>query len=269
MSPEPVQLNVEEAVAVVRLERPEVHNAFNQDVIDRLAEVFTELAHVPEVRAVILTGAGKSFCAGADLQWMQQVAAYDDAANLDDARKLARMFEAVARCPKPVIGRVHGPAMGGGMGLVATCDMVVAARGARFAFTEARLGLAPAVIAPFVLAKIGPGAARELFLTGRQFNAEEAMRLGLVHRIADEDKLDAEIRNVLAELLLCGPAAQAACKDLIRQVSGKHAAEARDYTARMIAGLRGAPEGRAGMEAFLARRKAPWLQEPPPLRENV
>jgi methylglutaconyl-CoA hydratase len=269
MTLETVSLRVEEAVAEVRLERPEVHNAFEPGLIARLTEVFSELGRTTEIRAIVLSGAGKSFCAGADLQWMQQVAQYGETENFDDARRLAKMFVAIDRCPKPVVGRVHGATMGGGMGLVAVCDIVVAATTARFAFTEARLGLAPAVISPFVLSKISRGAARELFLTARQFGAEEALRLGLVHRLAEEASLDAEVRSVLTELLGCGPAAQAACKDLIRGVGGHSGADVQDYTARLIANLRGSPEARAGMDAFLTRRKAPWNSDPPPLREHV
>jgi methylglutaconyl-CoA hydratase len=267
MSREPVGLRIDAAVATVRLERPEVHNAFEPRLIGRLTEIFHELSQDSNVRAVVLAGAGKSFCAGADLQWMQQIARYGQAENLEDARRLAGMFEAIDRCPKPVVGRIQGAAMGGGMGLIAVCDVVVADRSARFAFTEARLGLAPAVIAPFVLAKIGPGAARELFLTARQFGAEEAQRLGLVHRVAEEQQLDAGLSEVLKELLAGAPAAQAACKALVRRVAVERAEGIRDFTTSLIAELRGSSEGRAGMAAFLARSKAPWVVPPPPVQE--
>ena len=178
------------------------------------------------------------------------------------------MFAALASCPKPTIARVHGAALGGGMGLVSACDIVVASPAARFGFTEARLGLAPAVISPFVVQRIGPGPARELFLTARQFSAEEAFRLGLVHRVVEDQRLDDEIQGILADLLRGAPGAQSACKRLIAELDPIDS-RVEAFTTSLIAELRSSAEGREGMQAFLERRPASWVIEPPPRTEVV
>jgi methylglutaconyl-CoA hydratase len=266
---QPLQLSLDGPVATVLLTRPDVHNAFEPALIERLTEAFLELGTRPDVRAIVLAGEGKSFCAGADLRWMGSVAAQGEAENEEDARRLARMFSAVDRCPRPVLARVHGAALGGGMGLVAACDIVVAARGAAFGFTEARLGIVPAVISPYVLAKIGPSAARELFLTARRFSADEALRIGLVHHVVEAHELDERLRALLADVLACAPEALAACKRLVRELPALGSEQVLEHTARLIARLRSGEEGRAGMEAFLERGRPPWVEEPPPDREVV
>ena len=266
MSHELVQLTLQGPVASVRLHRPEVHNAFDSQLIAELTRHFDQLAVASDVRVVVLSGAGRSFCAGADLNFMQRVAAFTREENLADARALFRMFSVLESCPKPTIARVHGAALGGGMGLVSACDIVVASRAARFGFTEARLGLAPAVISPFVVRRIGPGPARELFLTARQFSADEAFRLGLVHRVVEDDRLDDEVQGILADLLRGAPGAHSACKRLIAEIAPL-GAPLETFTTSLIAELRASDEGREGMQAFFERRPAAWVVEPPPRTE--
>ena len=238
----------------VTLNRPEVRNAFNPAMIAELTTVFSGVEADGAVRVVVLAGAGKSFCAGADLTWMREMAAYTREQNVADALRLAAMLEAVQGCPVPVIARVHGAALGGGAGLAAACDVVVAAADATFGFTEARLGIAPAVIAPFVLRKIGTGHARALFVTGERFDAARAERIGLVHKVVAPPALDAAVEETIAAVLACGPGAVRACKELVDRVPGLSREEARAYTAETIAALRAAPEGQEGMRAFLEKR---------------
>ncbi len=249
-------LTVERAGAVLRvtLNRPEVRNAFNPAMIAELTAVFGGVADGDGVLVAVLAGAGSSFCAGADLTWMRAMAAYTHEQNVEDALRLAAMLEAVEGCAVPVIARVHGAALGGGAGLTAACDVVVADVDAAFGFTEARLGLAPAVIAPFVLRKIGPGHARALFVTGERFDAARAERIGLAHHVVAANALDAAVERVARDVLACGPAALRACKRLAAEVPALTRAEARDFTAATIAALRASPEGQEGMRAFLEKR---------------
>ncbi len=255
-----LEVTRDDVVLRVTLNRPEVRNAFNPAMIAELTAVFSGVEPDGAVRAVVLDGAGKSFCAGADLTWMSEMAAYTREENVADALRLAAMLEAVQGCPAPVIARVHGAALGGGAGLVSACDVVVAADDAAFGFTEARLGIAPAVIVPFVLPKIGPGHARALFVTGERFDAARAERIGLVHRVVAPPALDAAVEETLAAVLACGPRAVRACKELIDRVPGLSRAEARAYTAETIAALRAAPEGQEGMRAFLEKRAPCFAQ---------
>jgi len=246
-------------VARLTLARPEVHNAFNDLLIAELTESLERLGADPAVRAVVLAAEGKSFSAGADLNWMKAMAGYDEAQNLADARKLSRLLWTLDRLPKPVIGRVQGAALGGGVGLVACCDIVVASRGASFTLSEVKLGLIPAAIGPYVAAAIGERACRRYFLTAERIPAEEALRLGLVHRLAEPEGLDAAIEELLAALLANGPAALAAAKDLIFAVGARPVdAGVMEETARRIAALRASPEGREGIGAFLEKRKPGW-----------
>src|SRR5438105_6685775 len=239
----------------VTLNRPEVRNAFNPAMIAELTAVFTGVEGAGETRVAVLAGAGAGFCAGADLTWMREMAAYTHDENVADALRLVAMLEAVEGCAVPVVARVHGAAMGGGVGLVAACDVVVAAADALFGFTEARLGLAPAVVAPFVLRKIGPGHARALFVTAERFDAALAERIGLVHHVADAARLDAAVQEVVSAITACGPAALRACKRLVADVPGlSRQAALGFYTAETIAALRASPEGQEGMRAFLAKR---------------
>jgi len=242
--------------------RPEVHNAFNGEVIEQMIAAFQELADDPDARVIVLGGHGKSFCAGADLKWMMSMAMSGAQANGEDAKVLGSLFEVINSSPKPVIARVHGAVRGGGLGIVAACDIPVATENVTFAFTEVRLGLAPAVISPFCIARIGAPAARELFLTGAKFDAHRAERLSLVHHVAkDEEALDAHISELAANIVKGGPNALAACKRLAMNVGSMDGAEAFEYTSSMIAGLRGSDEGKEGMSAFMQRRKPSWCAE--------
>src|SRR5438874_10880616 len=218
------------------LNRPEVRNAFNPAMIAELTAVFTGIAGDGETRAVVLAGAGAGFCAGADLTWMRAMAAYTHDENVADALRLVAMLEAVEGCAVPVVARVHGAAMGGGVGLVAACDVVVAAADALFGFTEARLGIAPAVVAPFVLCKIGPSHARALFVTAERFDAARAERIGLVHHVVEAAHLDAAVQEVVSAVIACGPTALRVCKRLVADVPGLSHEEALGlYTAETIA----------------------------------
>jgi methylglutaconyl-CoA hydratase len=250
-----IRVEHEGAVLRVTLNRPEVRNAFNPRLIAELNAVFGGLTAGGATRAVVLSGSGAAFCAGADLNWMREMAGNSHDENVADALRLVDMLEAVDASPVPVIGRVHGAALGGGTGLAACCDIVVATDDAQFGFTEARLGLAPATIAPFVLRKIGPGHARALFVTGARFDARRAERIGLAHRVVDHGSLDAAVAEAVANILSCGPAAIQACKQLVSTLPGMPPSEARAYTAEAIAALRAAPEGQEGMRAFLEKRR--------------
>jgi methylglutaconyl-CoA hydratase len=246
-------------VARLTLARPEVHNAFNDALIAELTRSLEELALNAEVRAVVLAADGKSFSAGADLNWMKAMAGYDEARNLADARTLSRLLWTLDRLPKPTIGRVQGAALGGGVGLVACCDIVVASRQASFALSEVKLGLIPATIGPYVVAAIGERACRRYFLTAERIYAEEALRLGLVHRVVEADELDRAVEELLAALLANGPKAVAAAKALVFAVGRRPVdAAVMEESARRIAAIRASPEGREGIAAFLEKRKPGW-----------
>ena len=257
-----IDVDLRRAIAVVTLNRPEMHNAFDQTLIRELTAALKRLDRDPGVRAVVLAGAGKSFCAGADLNWMRAMAGFSRAQNLADAKALARMLSTLDRMGKPTIARVHGAAYGGGVGLVACCDVAFGAPEASFALSEVRLGLVPATIAPYVIDAIGARAARRYFMTGERFGAEEARRLGLLHEVAAPAELDARINDVLGALLIAGPVAQAECKQLIRAVA-RRPIDARVIadTARRIARVRASPEAREGVAAFLGKRKASWVPQ--------
>lgn len=241
------------------LNRPEVRNAFDEEVIAALSAAARDAAADESLRAVVLGGAGKAFCAGADLAWMAKAVAYTREENRRDAEDLARMLCALDSLPVPLIGRVHGAALGGGAGLVAVCDIVVAADDTTFGFTEVKLGIIPAVVSPFVVQKIGPGAARELFLTGARFSAKRARRIGLVHEVVPEEELDETIAGFLEELATSAPRAVAAAKQLIRDVYGVQAAEVIGLTTTRIAEQRVSEEGQEGLRAFLEKRKPRWM----------
>ncbi|MGE3173847.1 MAG: enoyl-CoA hydratase-related protein [Planctomycetota bacterium] len=244
----------------VRLDRGEVRNAFNGKLVEELQLVFREADLDDAARVVVLSGNGKSFSAGADLGWMQEQALLEPEANERSAERMARMFLSIARCRKPVIGRIHGHALGGGTGLTAAVDIALCTGDCQFGLTEVKLGIAPAVISPFVMQKIGAGRARALFLTGERFDGNEAQRLGLVHRaLPSEAELDAEVQRVVGELLTAGPLAVASAKDLIRAVNGLSLEEAVPVTAKWIAQLRATPEAKEGMGAFLGKRKPNWV----------
>jgi methylglutaconyl-CoA hydratase len=243
-------LRVERDGAVLRvtLAKPERRNAFDAELIRELHDAFSDVA---DARAVVLAGDGPSFCAGADVEWQRSAIDLSFDENVEDALRLYRMLAAVDSCPPPVVARIQGHALGGGSGLAACADIVVAAPDASFGFTEVRLGIIPAVISPFVFAKIGGGAARRLFLTGERFDAETALRIGLVHLVTD--RLDEEVERVVGEILKSGPEATRAAKSLAREQPAGG-----DELARIAAGLRTGEEGQEGLRAFLERRDPEW-----------
>jgi len=241
------------------LNRPDVRNAFNADVIAELTSWAADVgARAGAVRAVVIAGAGKVFCAGADAAWLEQSARYSQDDNVRDATATSQMFRAIDELPMPVIGRVHGAAIGGGIGLAAVCDVVVAAEDAVFGFTEVKLGIIPAVISQFVLPKIGPSAARELFVTGARFPAARAYKIDLVHAVVPEADLDTTIGRYVTEILASGPEAIAAAKKLIRDVWASRAGEVTALTAQALASRRVSAEGQEGLRAFLEKRKPRW-----------
>lgn len=259
MSAVRIEIEIENGVGTVVMDRPDRHNAFDEHVIAELTAGFAKLGADDSVRAVVLRGAGKSFSAGADLDWMRRMAAYDEAANLADARTLAALMRTIDTLPKPTVALVHGAAYGGGVGLVACCDIAIATEAASFSLSEVKLGLIPAVISPYVVRAIGARAARRYFLTAERFDAVEARRLGLVHELVAGDGLEEAARQVLAALRGNGPAAVRAAKDLVAAVAGKAPAEVEDDCARRIAAIRAGDEGQEGVAAFLEKRKPSWL----------
>jgi methylglutaconyl-CoA hydratase len=254
-----VTLDRKGAVATVTLDRPELHNAFDDFLIAELTKTLRAVGEDPGLRVVVLAAAGASFSAGADLGWMRRMAGYGEAENLADAQALADLLAVLDTLPKPVLGVVQGAAFGGGVGLIACCDIAIAAETAMFALSEVRLGLIPATIGPYMVRAIGQRACRRYFLTAERFTAAEALHLGLVHQIMPKDQLAAARDRMVANLLECGPKAQAAAKDLIFAVADRPIGpEMIADTASRIAGLRASPEAREGLAAFLAKRKPDW-----------
>lgn len=248
-------------VAELRLNRPDVHNAFNETLIQELTDTFHAISADDDIRIVVLGGEGKSFCAGADLNWMGKMKAYSMEQNVEDSRKLAEMFHTINACPKPVIGRVQGAAMGGGVGLVAVCDYVVAAQDAKFGLTEVQLGLIPAVISPFVVAKMGESHARAWFLSGNRFGAEQALRMNLIHEtVADSESLHGRVGDVVRGFLRAAPNAVREAKKLIADVQALQGDSDGliTHTSRVIARLRVSDEGQEGMDALLNKTKPSW-----------
>ena len=246
-------------VAAVTLNRPEVHNAFNDELIAELAAALVDFGADPSIRAVVFAGAGKSFSAGADLNWMRRTSEYSADENRADALRAAELMRTLDQLPKPTIARVHGAALGGGSGLVACCDIAVAADTAVFGLSEVRLGVVPAVISPYIVAAIGSRNARRYFLTGERFPADEARRIGLVHEVAAEDDLDAAVARHVDAILAGGPIAITAAKRLVAEVAGRPIDDALSATtADRIAALRSSEEGREGIAAFLEKRRPAW-----------
>lgn len=261
-----VQIAIDGPVARVTLSRPELHNAFNEVMIGELHEAFTTLGKDNKVRAVILSGEGKSFCAGADLNWMKKMVDYTFEENVQDAHTLSAMLKAIHDCPKPVIARVHGAAFGGGVGLIAACDMAFSVEAASFCLSEVKLGLLPAVISPFVIKKIGQGHARRYFLTAERFKAAEARHIGLISdTVPDEATLDTVINDVVTAIVGNGPEAVSHCKVLIEKVCHFDWERAVDITTKMIAERRASAEGQEGMKAFLEKRQPGWLNSGTPV----
>ncbi|WP_273596474.1 enoyl-CoA hydratase/isomerase family protein [Roseateles koreensis] len=257
---ETITLQRQGAVARVTLARPELRNAFNEKAIAELTEAFSALAKLADLRVVVLAAQGKAFCAGADLNWMKAMACYSWDDNHADAARLAHMLWTLYSCPVPVVARVQGDAYAGGVGLLSACDVVVAADSAGFCLSEAKLGLLPATIAPYVVRALGAQASRRYFVTAERFSAAEALRLGLVHEMAPAEALDTRVEALVTAIVANGPAAVRACKKLVQDVA--HAPitpELRDDTARRIADIRASDEGREGVQSFLARRVPAWL----------
>ena len=249
-------------VAEVWLDRPDVRNAFNDGVIAELHAAFTAFADDPDLRVVVLGGRGKVFCAGADLSWMRAMAGFDWEQNRTDAQALADMLYAVWRCPVPVVGRVHGDCYAGGVGLAAVCDVLVAAEGAGFCLSEARLGLLPGTISPYVIRAMGEQAARRYFVTAERFSATQAHAMGFVHELCAAEVLDTKVAEIVATLVANGPMATRACKRLVQDVAGLPLdATLRAETARRIADIRASAEGREGVQSFLNKRPPKWLAD--------
>lgn len=253
-----VEVRRQGALTRIALNRPEQHNAFNNDMMAALTAAFQEIGNDPHTRVIVLAGNGPSFCAGADVTMMRAAADHTFDQNMAEARAIFDLLLAVDACPKPVVGRVDGAAIGGGAGLVSCCDIVVASNQAKFGFSETRLGIIPAVVSPFVVRKIGAGRARELFLTGERFDAAYAQAIGLVHHVVGREALDAKVAERVEQLMAAGPQAQAAAKALIREVAGHPSAELGDPVARLMAERRASEEGREGLTSFLEKRRPSW-----------
>lgn len=256
----PLEIADANGVRTLWLNRPELHNAFDETLIDALTLAVEAAGKETSVRVVVLAGRGRSFCAGGDLNWMLRAANHTPEQNLADARRLAKLFHAVSICPKPVVARVHGNALAGGTGLAAACDLVVADTTARFGTTEVRIGLVPGTIAPYLVRAIGPRAASRYFLTGERFSAEEAYRLGLVHELCSPEALDEAVAKRVAALMAGGPEALREAKALLQHVTGRTLDEPLlEETAQWIARVRGTAEAQEGLTAFLAKRPPAWL----------
>ena len=253
-----IEVEQDGPVARVWLNRPEVRNAFDGSMVTALRKTVSDLGALDRVRVIVLGGRGPGFCAGGDLTWMAAAIGFTREESLADAQALADLFFTVYRSRKPVVARVHGAALGGGAGLVAACDIAVASLDAEFAFTEVLLGLIPAVVSPYVVAKIGESAARELFLTGERFDGTRANEIGLVHAAVASADLDAAVQDRVARLLRAGPRAIAEAKALVREVAGRRVEDVQRHTVEKIAELRVSAEGQEGMHAFLERRKPNW-----------
>lgn len=250
----------DDGVLRVQINRPEVHNAFDDVLISEAIELFENEAAFESIRAVVLSGSGPNFCAGADLNWMSRMVDWSREQNAEDSARLARMFALIDRCPVPVIGRIQGAAIGGGVGLVAVCDIAIATSDAKFGLSEVKLGILPAVISPYVIGKIGASHARALFMSGERFGADRALRIGLIHEIVDsEQALDGQVDRALSLIRSSGPEAVRACKALVAFVASHDLDTAIPYTVDAIAGRRISPEGQDGMRAFLRKEKAPWV----------
>jgi methylglutaconyl-CoA hydratase len=248
-------------VAEVWLNRPDVRNAFNEGVIAELGAAFAGFSADPDLRAIVLGGHGNAFCAGADLSWMRAMAGFDWDQNRADAQALADMLWTVWRCPVPLVGRVHGDCYAGGVGLAAVCDVLVAAEGVNFCLSEAKLGLLPGTISPYVIRAMGEQASRRYFVTAERFSAAQAAAMGFVHEVCAADALDAKVAEIVATLVANGPMATRACKKLVQDMAGLPIDETlRAETARRIADIRASDEGREGVQSFLNKRKPGWLE---------
>ncbi len=256
---ETLELHKTDGIATVTLNRPELHNAFNEHLIQELTRAFREVAADDEVWVVVFTGSGKSFCAGADLNWMKKMVNYTREENIADSLEMSTMFETIDTCPKPVIGRINGAAFGGGLGLVCACDIAIGLEDSLFAFSEVNLGIIPAVISPYVVRKLGPGRTRELFLTGERIKGMVAREFGILnYAVASLEELDARVTEKLKFMCSSGKMAMREVKVLLRGFEEMEAANFRQFSAEKIAELRASKEGQEGLAAFLEKRKASW-----------
>jgi len=254
-----LEYNKDGRIARVTFNRPEIHNAFNGTVITEMSHLFSEMEKDDDIHVVVLTGAGKSFCAGADLNWMREVINQSFEENLAESNALADLFYQIYSFRRPVIGRINGAAIGGGTGFVCVCDIAIAARSAKFSFSEVKIGVVPACIGPYVVKKMGEGTARELFITGERMNGDRAFQVGLVNKVVDDGQLDAEVDRLVHFILTSGPEAVTMAKKLVSEVPGMSPEQFKPFTAEMIARLRISDEGQEGMDAFLNKRKPSWL----------
>lgn len=247
-------------VATITLNRPEVRNAFNDEVIAELTQAFTDLGQNNEVRAIVLAAQGPAFCAGADLNWMRRMADYSHAENLADAAQLADMLRVIYTCPKPTVARIQGDVYAGGMGLVAACDMAVSVDSANYCLSEVKLGLVPATISPYVIRAMGARAAHRYFLTAERFDAAQALRIGFVHAVVSAEQLDAQVDELTKALVSASPNALEECKTLLQSVAGRDIdADLIAHTVQGIASIRASNEGKEGVQSFLQKRKPNWL----------
>lgn len=256
-----IKYTKEENVGTISFNRPKIHNAFNSQVIDEMLSLFNQLADDDNLRVVVLTGEGKSFCAGADLNWMRSVVNQSFDENLDESNRLADLFYKIYSFPRPVIGKINGAAIGGGTGFVAVCDISVAAESAKFSFSEVKIGVVPACIGPYVIKKMGEGKSRELFITGERMDAKRAFDVGLVNSYVADNKLDETVDSLVKLILSSGPKAVAMAKKLVSEVSSMSPDQFKPFTAEMIAKLRISDEGQEGMDAFLNKRKPNWVKD--------
>ncbi len=259
---ETLEIEIKDNVATVWLNRPDLHNALNQQLISELIDCFEKLNDEKEIRIVLLRGKGKSFCAGADLNYMKGISNFGFEENYQDSLKLAKCFNAIYTCKKPTIAVVQGAAIGGANGLLAACDFVYCADDTKFAFSEVKLGIAPATISPYVKKRIGEYGSRELMISGKRFSGKEAEWYRLVNKSLPIEELNAFVDNIIENLMTSGPEAMSACKTLIYDISNKLSfEESIDYTARLIAELRASKEGQEGMASFLEKRKPNWVNK--------
>lgn len=252
-------IEIKAGVTTLTLNRPEVHNAFDEGLIQQLTEAFAAAAHDASVRAIVLRANGKSFSAGADLNWMKRMAAFSEAENLADAKRLAELLRVIDTCPKPTIARIQGHAFAGATGLIACCDLAVAVKEAEFAVTEVRLGLIPAVISPYLIRAMGARQARRWFLTAERFSAEQALAMNLIHEVVTAEELDPCVEHWLDAIRKAGPNALAAAKQLVRAVDDAPSAALIEDTSKRIAAIRASAEGKEGVASFLEKRKPGWV----------
>ena len=261
MNYEFIKYDIDESfVATVTFNREEIHNAFNDKMIFEITDIFKKINNDKRIRLVVLTGTGRSFCAGADLNWMGSMVDYTMEENLTDSKKLSKMFKAINECEKPVIGKINGHALGGGMGILAVCDYVITHNKAKFGFTETRLGLIPAVISPFCIAKMGESQARAWFLSGEKFTGNQAMSMGLIHEVVDLNLFDARAKAIVASHLQAAPEASFSAKKLIKDILYLDRKNIEDYTCKAISSKRVSAEGQEGMKALLSKRKPNWIK---------